>query len=293
MSIESPVDLFGRAVAVSRAPLPVPEVPLAVPEMPAAGPGPNPTEPAARVIPAVPVAPAPVRPAEVRRPEEAPGLERMTMHAKDTMLLVGVLAGSVLLGNFVAGSFPELVHDRMLPWILGRSLGVGAYLSLTALVVLGLWLRHPWRRRVWSPRPESMLRAHVALAACTVTLLVGHLTSIALDHYAGVGWIGVFVPWHATYRPTSVALGTLATYAIVLVVGTVVLAGSIARHIWFPVHAVSAVIFGITLLHALFAGSDSHTLRWMYVSTGVLVVAVQVTRLAAVHVSARPAVELE
>jgi hypothetical protein len=186
-----------------------------------------------------------------------------------------------------------LVHNRMLPWILGRSLGLASYLTLTALVVLGIWLRHPWRNRLRSPRPESLLRAHVVLAACTVALLAGHLVSIALDHYAGVGWTGSFVPWQATYRPTSVALGTLGLYGIVLVGGTAALAGSLGRRVWFPIHSVSAILFCLCLAHGALAGSDSHTLRWVYVATGGAVAAAQATRWAAGPAGRYAALEFE
>ena len=190
-----------------------------------------------------------------------------------------------------------LVHNRMLPWILGRSLGLASYLSLTALVSLGIWLRHPWRRRVWSPRPESLLRAHVVLAAGTLVLLAGHLASIALDRFAGVGWTGTFEPWHAHYRPTAVALGTLGFYAVVLVGGTAALAGSIGRRVWFPVHTVSAVVFCLCLAHGVMAGSDSSTLRWAYVATGGVVALAQATgwlaRSMALRTAGHSALECE
>ena len=171
-----------------------------------------------------------------------------------------------------------LLHNRMLPWILGRSLGIAAYLALSALVVLGIWFRHPWRVARRTPRPESLLRAHVTLAACTVVLLLGHVTALTLDRYSGVGWTGVLVPWHSLYRPTGVALGSIALYGIVLVVGSVALAGSIARRVWLPVHSVSSAVFAVSLAHGLLAGSDSRVLWWMYVVSGLLVATVQLSR---------------
>ena len=146
------------------------------------------------------------------------------------------------------------------------------------MVVLGLWLRHPWRARVGRPRPESILWGHVTLAACTVALLAGHLTALALDRYAGVGWTGVFVPWGAQFRPTGVAIGTLAFYLLLLVVGTAALAGSIGRAVWFPVHTASVVVFCMCLVHGVLAGSDSVALRWLYVVSGSVVLLLQFTR---------------
>ncbi len=211
-----------------------------------------------------------------------------------TLLLVGVvLGGSLLLGNVVASGSAPLVHSKMLPWILSRTLGIASYLALAALVAFGIWLRHPWRSRLPSPSPASLLRAHVTLAACTVTLLIGHLTAIALDRYAGVRWIGVFVPWHAHYRPTAVALGTLGLYAFLLVMGSAALAGSIGRKIWYPVHTVSAVVFCLCLAHGVLAGSDGRALRWMYVATGAFVAVVQLTRWTARYASTNPVLELE
>jgi predicted ferric reductase len=209
-----------------------------------------------------------------------------------TAVVVLVVVGSLLFGKLVGQRNATLLHNRMLPWILGRSLGVASYLALTAMVTTGLWLRHPWRQRLRTPGPEALLRAHVTLAAATVTLLAGHLTAIALDHYAGVGWTGAFVPWKATYRPTAVALGTVALYGFVLVAGTAALAGSLGRRLWFPIHTVSAVVFGLTLMHGVLAGSDLHALRWLYAVSGLVVVAVQITRWTARYVSSRTELDL-
>jgi sulfoxide reductase heme-binding subunit YedZ len=210
---------------------------------------------------------------------------------RDVLLFGVVLGVSLGLGYAIASRSGSLLHNKMLPWIMGRTMGVAAYLTLTALVAAGIWLRHPWRTRVRSPRPETLLRAHVALAAATVALLIGHMTSLALDKYAGVGWSGTLVPWHAQYRPTAVALGTLALYAMVLVAGTAVLAGSIARKVWFPIHSVSAAIFCLCVVHGVLAGSDGHALRWIYVATGALVVVVQVTRWSARYAGGRSELE--
>ena len=192
----------------------------------------------------------------------------------------GVFAGFVGLGYLIAGhGGSDLLQNRMLPWILTRCLGIGAYLSLSALVAVGIWFRHPWRVVRRTPGPEAVLRAHVALATATVVLLIGHIVAICLDSFAGVGWTGALVPWASTYRPAAVGVGTIAMYGIVLVAITAALAGSVARRIWLPIHSSSAIVFGLCLAHGLLAGSDSRELWWMYVASGVLVGTLQVTRV--------------
>jgi len=213
------------------------------------------------------------------RPVPAAGPERTpAAMGRPVALVAGVLLVSWWIGRLTGTQGRTLVHNKMLPWILGRGLGVAAFVSLTAMVVLGLWLRHPWRARYRRPAPATILWAHVTLAACTITLVAGHVTSLALDKYAGVGWSGAFVPGEATFKTTGVALGTVALYGLLLVVGTAALAGSIGRRAWFPIHSASVLVFCVTLAHGVMSGSDGTTLRWFYVASGLLVVVLQATR---------------
>lgn len=169
---------------------------------------------------------------------------------------------------------------QMLPWILGRGLGIAAYLTLTGLTCLGLWLRHPWRARSRAA-PGPLLRVHAVLAALTGMLLVGHIVALVLDKYAGVGVAGALVPGQSGYRPLAVAFGTIAIYGGLLVGGTAALAGRLFGRAWRPIHRLAFAVFGLTWLHGLLAGSDALRLRWMYVATGALVVVLGATsRLA-------------
>jgi hypothetical protein len=213
-------------------------------------------------------------------PERPPRLRDRARDLGSTLVVLGASLGA---GWVLALHSAGVTHDRMLPWIMARCLGLAAYVTLSALVALGIWFRHPWRVAWRAPRPESLLRAHAALAAATLVLLGGHILATVLDSYAGVGWAGAFTPWHSAYRPTGVALGTIALYGIALVAGTAALAGSLARRIWLPIHSMSSILFGLCLAHGLLAGSDSHALWWMYAGTGILVAMLQVSRTAARH----------
>lgn len=228
----------------------------------------------------------PSPPGSLRQPVPGPvppprGPEHPGRGVRDVALLVVMLVASIGTGYALSVHSAGLLHDKMLPWILGRSLGIATYVALSALVVLGIWFRHPWRVARRTPSPETLLRAHVTLAACTIALLVGHVTALVLDRYSGVGWTGVLVPWHSQYRPTGVALGSIALYGIVLVAVSAALAGSIARQVWLPVHSVSSAVFAVSLVHGFLAGSDSRVLWWLYLVTGALVAALQVSRLLA------------
>lgn len=184
-------------------------------------------------------------------------------------------------GYLAVRSTMPLVHDRYLPWIAGRTFGMAAYGSIVLLVMVGLWLHHPWRERWRSFHPETLLRLHAALAASVVVLVLGHVTSLALDRYAGVGWKGALVPGAAVYRPWPVALGVCAAYGLVLVALTASIGGRLAGRAWRWVHVLSLPVFAAVWCHGLLAGSDGMRLRALYGATGALVVLLAATRVAA------------
>ncbi len=206
---------------------------------------------------------------------------------------LGVLAVTVPVGYVLVLVALPVVHGRSFLWLAGRALGLAAYVAMVLLVVLGTWLRHPARRRVPGPHPETQLRLHAALAGATVVLLAGHVTALAADRYAGVGWAGAVVPGAAAYRPWPVAAGVVAAYGVLAVVGTAALGGRLVGRRWLAVHRLTVPVFGLVWFHAVLAGTDAPRLRVVYALSGVVVVAVVAWRLvagapSAGHAAARP-----
>ena len=209
----------------------------------------------------------------------APGVpERARTTIEWLSLALLVLGGAVAVGYWLAVVSRPVTTSKMLPWLAGRTMGLGAYATLTVLVCMGIWLRHPWRSR-WSVlSPESALRAHAALGATATVLVVGHLASLALDAYAHVGWVGALVPGMSNYRTTPVALGVVAFYLMLAVAGTAGLAGRLTKGRWLTVHHLALPLFTLAWFHGVLSGSDTGTLRSMYVVTGLAVGALAVTR---------------
>ncbi|MDA8290891.1 MAG: hypothetical protein M0Z33_04310 [Actinomycetota bacterium] len=201
-------------------------------------------------------------------------------------LAATALAASALAvgaGTLAARAVAPTIHSRYFTWITGRALGIAAYLSLTALVLLGTWMRHPWRFSRPLLHGETRLRAHAALGVATIALVAGHLASLAADRYAGVGWLGALVPGMSHYRTLPVALGVVALVALVVIGATAALAGSSGTRHWLAIHRMSLLAFASVWLHGMFAGTDARTLRPLYAVTGLAVVAVVSTRHAARH----------
>lgn len=167
---------------------------------------------------------------------------------------------------------------QMLPWILGRGLGIAAYLALTALTAFGLWLRHPLAQKWEWPAPVARIRVHAVLAAATVVLIIGHVVALVLDSFAHVGALGAAVPGASGFRPLAVALGTISLYLALLVGASAALAGRLTGRAWRPIHRAALVVFGLAWAHGLLAGSDTPRLRLMYAVTGGLVALLAVSR---------------
>lgn len=192
-----------------------------------------------------------------------------------------VLVAAAGSGFVLAQLTSPLVHSRYFPWIIGRGMGLAAYCSMWAMCLIGLWLRHPWRWRRPVLHPETALRLHASLAAATLVLIAGHVISLVLDRYAGVGWIGVFVPGVASYRPVAVGVGVVALWLLVAVAASARLGGRLIGRAWLPIHRLSLPLFVAVFCHGVLAGTDTPTLRVAYGTTGALVVITYLTsRLA-------------
>lgn len=191
-----------------------------------------------------------------------------------------VLGGG--LSAWLVGRAVELVAaDPKAPWILGRASGVTSYLLLTAVVMLGLVLSHPWRTRWNTPSSAARIRMHLSLAAFTFAFMVLHIVVLATDEYAGVGWWGALLPMASTYRPTAVTLGVIGTYAGLITGITAAFAGRWAARVWWPVHKVSGISLVLVWAHGILAGGDTTALRVLYLGTAIAVLVLALTRYTA------------
>lgn len=171
--------------------------------------------------------------------------------------------------------------NRLEPWIVGRAAGITAYLLFVATVLMGLVLAHPWRAKIRVPGVATRIRIHIGLAIFTLCFAVLHIVVLATDKYAGVGWVGAFVPMGASYRPLDTTLGLIGLWAGLLIGVSAALAGYLPHHLWYPIHKVASLSLVLIWLHGVLGGSDTRRLASLYVITGMLVVGVAVTRYTA------------
>lgn len=200
-------------------------------------------------------------------PGVRPPQERFFAGLATAVLVVACGAAGYGLGLGVAPS----ESSRMFPWIVARATGIGAFLALTGLVLMGMLFRRPVRSEAKIQR-ETLLRFHVYLWPALWGLVLAHLGSLLADRYAGVGWKALAIPDTASYRPGPVTFGLIALYLLLVVTVSAALAGrAVVGSRWAPLHRLAYPAFGLVWIHGVLAGSDTTTLRWLYVLTAVVV----------------------
>lgn len=196
-----------------------------------------------------------------------PPADRILAAVAAAVLVALCCAAGYGLGLGVAPS----TSSRMFPWIVARATGIGAFLALTGLVVMGILFRRPVRATSRVQR-ETLLRFHVGLWPALCGLVAAHIGALLADRYAGVGWKALAVPNTATYRPGAVTYGLIALYLLLVLLASALLAGRFpvgAR--WAPLHRLAYPAFVLVWVHGVLAGSDTTALRWLYALTAVVV----------------------
>ena len=126
-----------------------------------------------------------------------------------------------------------------------------------------------------------LVTALAALATATLALVVGHLVTLASDHYAGVGWSGAFVPGLSRYRTFAVALGVIAMFFMVVLAVSARAAGRRGARRWSAIHRFAVLTYVLVWIHGVLAGADTNALRGLYVTTAAGIGALALTRYRA------------
>lgn len=155
-------------------------------------------------------------------------------------------------------------------WLASRAAGFTALIMLTIQIVLGLILSHPTNKTTWK-LSKRLFPWHENAWVFVLAFLAAHIVSIVADPYAGVGILGAVVPGLSSYRTSPVALGTLALYALLITGVTARYTKLLPPGAWLKLHRLSLVVFVLSWMHGLLAGSDSIALSALYGACGVAV----------------------
>jgi predicted ferric reductase len=165
-------------------------------------------------------------------------------------------------------------------WWIGRTGGLVAYLALWGAMFFGVLLgSRGGGGLLHSPTLTALHRAW-SFAAVAVTAV--HVVAVVASPASPVPVSAAVVPFVSPAQRGAVALGTLATWALLLLVGTSLARTRPAPSVWRAVHALSAAGYFLAVAHAVYAGpdADAPAVRAFYVATGAALVGAIAQRVA-------------
>ena len=146
--------------------------------------------------------------------------------------------------------------DQAPLWYLARSTGLTSFVLMTVTTAIGVAatqrrLAHPsWPR-------FATQRVHRNVSLLALLFLAVHVSATILDGYVDISWWSVVVPGASAYRTLWVALGTMASDLVLLVIATSLLRLRLTYRTWQRVHLTSYALWPLTWLHFLKTGTDA------------------------------------
>lgn len=184
-------------------------------------------------------------------------------------LVLGILAGRLLQDPDAGTS----------SWDGLRAAGFAAYLLLWLSVVTGMAVHMRYR-----PGPLAMtwlLETHRIASALSLSFVAGHIAGLLVDPTIAFSPLDIAAGLSSPYRPVQVALGSLATWLGIIVLGSTALAGRMPYATWRNLHYLSFPAYFLALLHGVTSGTDTGApiALLIYTSTASLTAAMLVARL--------------
>jgi methionine sulfoxide reductase heme-binding subunit len=156
----------------------------------------------------------------------------------------------------IASTVPR--SDAPWLWVTSRAAGVAAFAALTLDVAFGLFLSTGAADR-WIARARSV-EVHRWLSSATLAMLALHVLALLGDGFARFDVLDALVPFVASYRPLSIALGVLAAYLVVGLHVSFAIRQRIGMPWWRRLHRWSYAAFVGGMAHGILAGSDTNAL---------------------------------
>jgi hypothetical protein len=147
--------------------------------------------------------------------------------------------------------------SSQLVWYAARGSGIFAWSLAAASVVWGLAIST--RALGKRPRPAWLFDVHRFLGGLALTFTAVHVGAILMDTYVPFSLAGVLVPLTASWHPVAVAWGIVAMYLLLAVELTSLARSRPSKRLWRRVHYGSFVLFVVSTVHALTAGTDRQT----------------------------------
>jgi predicted ferric reductase len=172
-------------------------------------------------------------------------------------MALGLAAAFIILPAWIPNITTSLLGpDAKFYWYLSRSTAFVGFGLLWLSMSLGIMITNKMAQ-VWPGGPTAAeLHQHTSLLGLGFGLVHGLL--LMGDQYINFNLAQVLTPFStAAYLPQWVGLGQLAFYVWGIIVLSYYVRRQIGRKTWRAIHFFSYLVFALTLLHGIFAGTDT------------------------------------
>jgi methionine sulfoxide reductase heme-binding subunit len=166
-------------------------------------------------------------------------------------------------------------------WLVIRGSGVGAFALLSAATIWGLLVSSKWLGRWVKAKPLTWFHESLGIGALLATLV--HVVVLSVHDFLDFSWAEILVPGLSDWRPLAVTAGIGALYGLVLVSSSFYFKRWIGQKAWRTIHFASFGVFVTSLLHGVWAGTDTSSpmMIGLYLGSAIVVFSLLALRIVA------------
>jgi hypothetical protein len=164
-------------------------------------------------------------------------------------------------------------------WLLIRGSGVAAFALLTAATIWGLLVSSKLLGRLVKAKPLTWFHESLGVGALIATVV--HVVVLSTHDFLDFSWTEILVPGASDWRPLAVGMGIAALYGLVVVVGSFYVKRWIGQKRWRAIHFASLGVFVSSLIHGIWAGTDTSSpmMIGLYLGSAIVVFALVAHRI--------------
>jgi len=152
-------------------------------------------------------------------------------------------------------------------WLTSRAAGIVALLASSASVGVGLAMAG----RMIRAKGLELRSVHEALSLAAMAAIAIHAGALLFDGYVNLDLAGVTIPFAGSYRPFWTSLGIAGGWALIALGLSYYARARIGVARWRRLHRWTALVWVLSIGHALGEGTDAGRL-WFLCAAGIVIV---------------------
>ncbi len=140
-------------------------------------------------------------------------------------------------------------------WLAIRGSGLVAFALLSASVIWGLLVSTKLLGKLAKLKALTWFHESLGISALIATAI--HMFALSIHEFLPFTWGDILIPGRSAWKTLPVALGIVAFYTLVVVIGSFYVKKHIGQKVWRGIHFASFGLFISALLHGILAGTDT------------------------------------